>query len=218
MSQNVLVLHEGPNWWVKIADFGISKRLEEATELRTAIGTPYYVAPEVVGVYSVDSTQSVDHAYSFLVDIWSAGAIAFRMLTSQHAFSDRWQLFNYVVHGKPFPSQCLAGFSVSQVCVDFIQQAMAASPKKRPTAAESLAHPWIQTQVSISSADLAFRPRYQPRRVYDTQNIILTCFQSGEIRPRYRQCGGPHGFCEVEHYLIHTESKGAWDLCGRWKV
>jgi serine/threonine protein kinase len=182
-------------------------------ELRTAIGTPYYVAPEVVGVYSVDSTQSVDQAYSFLVDIWSAGAIAFRMLTSQHAFSDRWQLFNYVVHGKPFPSQCLTGFSVSQVCVDFIQQAMAASPKKRPSAAESLAHPWIQTQFSIS--DLAFCPRYQPRRICDTRNIILTCFQSGEIGPRYRQCGGPHGFC-VEHHLIHANSKGAWDLCGRW--
>jgi serine/threonine protein kinase len=128
--------------------------------LRTTIGTPYYVAPEVVGVYTADSTPSSNQEYSFLVDIWSAGAIAFRLLTSQYAFSDRWQLFNYVVHGKPFPSQYLAGFSVSQACIDFIEQAMAASPKKRPTAAQSLAHPWIQKHVAISDADPVFRPRY----------------------------------------------------------
>lgn len=160
MSQNVLILHKGPSWWVKIADFGISKRVEEATELRTAIGTHHYVAPEIVGVYTADSTPSGDQAYSFSVDIWSAGAIAFRMLTSQHAFSDRWQLFNYVVHGTPFPSQCLAAFSVSRACVDFIQQAMAASPKKRPTAAQGLAHAWTQRQASISGADPAFLTRY----------------------------------------------------------
>ena len=152
----------GPSWWVKIADFGISKRLEEATdmELRTAIGTPCYVAPEVVGVYSVDSTQSVDQAYSFLVDIWSAGAIAFRMLTSQHAFSDRWQLFNYVVHGKPFPSQRLAGFSVSQVCVDSHTASAAVHQFSRKS-------DLLQPRASSSSVDtdavFDFRPRFSPK-------------------------------------------------------
>ena len=51
ITQNVLVVHTGPDyWWVKIADFGISKRVIDGhTALRTQMGTPAFQAPEILG-------------------------------------------------------------------------------------------------------------------------------------------------------------------------
>jgi len=46
---NILVVRRHPDWWVKIADFGISKRTtEELTALRTLKFTPAFAAPELV--------------------------------------------------------------------------------------------------------------------------------------------------------------------------
>jgi serine/threonine protein kinase len=48
IRQNIFVVHMAPVWWVKIGDFGISKRVSnDETVLQTATGTPHYLAPEV---------------------------------------------------------------------------------------------------------------------------------------------------------------------------
>ena len=36
------------NWEVKIVDFGLSAKIEEPNSLSKKVGTPYYVAPEVL--------------------------------------------------------------------------------------------------------------------------------------------------------------------------
>ncbi|CAK1356379.1 unnamed protein product [Cercospora beticola] len=49
--QNLLVVQGGPAWHVKIADFGLSKRLvEDLSSLRTVAGTAGYMAPEILGI------------------------------------------------------------------------------------------------------------------------------------------------------------------------
>jgi serine/threonine protein kinase len=155
MYQNVLVLHTGPDWWVKITDFGISKR-SEGTALRTQIGTPSYQAPEVGGIYSGDSdsdTSDKDDAeqgpykpledpYTSAVDIWSIGAIAFRLLEGKVAFSNPRSLCKYVTRGKkfPIPKACAWG---DLPCADFIKQTMAGSASLRPSARDALQHSWM---------------------------------------------------------------------------
>ncbi|KAL9024368.1 MAG: hypothetical protein Q9196_006568 [Gyalolechia fulgens] len=55
---NILVVEKGPKWWIKIADFGISKRATEGlTALRTQTGTPAFAAPEVLGLGDLDDTN-----------------------------------------------------------------------------------------------------------------------------------------------------------------
>jgi serine/threonine protein kinase len=81
--QNILVLHPTPNWWVKISDFGISKKVE-GTALRTAIGTESYLAPEVRGFIADD--DNADGTFSLAVDVWAVGAIVFRMIAGQLPF------------------------------------------------------------------------------------------------------------------------------------
>lgn len=52
---NILVLYKSPAWWVKLGDFGISKRIEGTFGTMTLdIGTCGFMAPEVLGLYCDD--------------------------------------------------------------------------------------------------------------------------------------------------------------------
>ncbi len=147
-SKNVLVLHQGPEWWVKIADFGISKRID-GTALRTVIGTEAYLAPEVRGIYTPDFQENDESTFSFAVDIWAVGSITFRMITGQLAFPNPRRLFDYVVGGRPFPIEQTQ--SMSSECSDFVIRTMAASPRQRPTSQQALSSPWMQKQRRTSN-------------------------------------------------------------------
>lgn len=150
------MLHKAPEWWIKIADFGITKRIG-STALRTRIGTEAYLAPEVRGIYTADSKKDDEDTFSFAVDIWAVGAIVFRMVTGRLAFSDGRQLFNYVVYGSPFPIE----ESMSPECTTFVIETMAASPRHRPTSQQALSYLWIQIQEPIiNSSDLYSITRY----------------------------------------------------------
>lgn len=69
---NILVKSKGPDWWVKISDFGNSKRAEEGlTALRTLNGTPGFLAPEMLmqlGLFDDDDFEVSDE-YTVAVDI-----------------------------------------------------------------------------------------------------------------------------------------------------
>lgn len=70
-------------WWVKVADFGISKRAKEASGMTTLMGTPEYMTPEMLqrGIVLEDLAA---------VDIWAVGVMTFNMLTRQAAFQPFW--------------------------------------------------------------------------------------------------------------------------------
>ncbi|KXJ88770.1 kinase-like domain-containing protein, partial [Microdochium bolleyi] len=79
---NIMVKSPGPDWWVKIADFGLSKRRhEDFTTLHTMNrGTMGYAAPEILGL------QAGAASYTFAVDMWSLGAVVYKLVTCQAAF------------------------------------------------------------------------------------------------------------------------------------
>lgn len=131
--------------WVKIADFGISKRID-GTALRTAIGTEDYLAPEVQGFYPADFSEEDERTFSLAVDIWSVGAIAFRMIVGNLPFPSKRKLSDYAMRGQPFPTEESLGLEGTS----FIMETMAASPRLRPTSQQALSHPWIVSQGSIS--------------------------------------------------------------------
>ncbi|KAK0611936.1 kinase-like domain-containing protein [Immersiella caudata] len=142
--RNILIQTPGPNWWVKIADFGITKRVHEATGLTSVVGTPAYMAPEVQGIYPL-ADANLDHrsaGYTSAVDIWAIGAMAFHIMTGQAIFSAPQDLFQYVVMGTPlrFPKD----IGQTNQFEDFIGNLMAPPARLRPSARQAVHHPWIQ--------------------------------------------------------------------------
>ena len=74
-----------------LIDFSCAKRLE-ANRTSTLIGTPFYMAPEVIK----------QEEYSYNVDIWSLGVIFYEMLTGILPFgsgdSDPISIYNDILN------------------------------------------------------------------------------------------------------------------------
>lgn len=144
----------GPDWWVKIGDFGISKRAEEGlTALRTLIGTPGFLAPEVLVqlYFPDDSDLEISEEYTAAVDMWSLGEIAFRALTGEQPFPIR-SMRTYIKGLSSFPLDVLRAHGVSNEGCDLVKSLMAPIPKDRLTAKEALRHIWIEPQEAYSQA------------------------------------------------------------------
>jgi len=142
MSQNILLKAKPPdNWWVKIGDFGISKRVEEDDpgDSMTLKGTMGFLAPELLGF-----TKRIN---DYAPDLWSLGEILFVMLTKQPSFRDFGILSKYVQNPTTFPSPVLRARGVSDQALEFILSAMEPLPDERITTQTALAHPWMKTYV-----------------------------------------------------------------------
>jgi len=137
---NIMVVAKRP-WFVKIADFGISKRrLEDVTALHTLQrGTFGFAAPEVFGLGS----SSDDGSYTSAVDMWSLGAVVHGILTSAPPFRGLSDVVKYVTGATEFPVADLQKQNTSEHGQDFITKLMACDPKDRPPAAIAASHAWM---------------------------------------------------------------------------
>ncbi|TGJ76816.1 hypothetical protein E0Z10_g10823, partial [Xylaria hypoxylon] len=144
--KNILVVRDRPNWWVKIADFGLSKRIEGNTALRTRICTPAYAAPEVLGIftkYDLDLPREAMEEYSMAVDIWSLGSVVYRMRTGQDAFEDSRDLLQFVVYERPLFMGLLLSHGASAGCTKFIESCLIPSPSHRPAVDQLAGDSWL---------------------------------------------------------------------------
>lgn len=78
----LLVSQDRSNLEIKIADFGFAKELGEKEQEFLQCGTPIYMAPEI---FDPDN----EGGYRFKVDIWSAGVIAYLLLTGKTPFEGK---------------------------------------------------------------------------------------------------------------------------------
>ncbi|XP_026745469.1 serine/threonine-protein kinase 10-like [Trichoplusia ni] len=124
---------------VKLADFGVSAKNKSTLQKHdTFIGTPYWMAPEVVLCETFR-----DHPYDFKVDIWSLGItlIEFaQMEPPNHEMTPMRVLLKIQKSEPPAldqPSRWGKAFN------DFIARALVKDPEKRPTAVELLKHEFV---------------------------------------------------------------------------
>lgn len=134
--KNIMVVTKTPAWFVKIADFGISKRRQHdvTTMFTSQRGTLGFAAPEAIDENST---------YTFSVDMWSLGAVAYKILTSCMPFPTLKGLFQYENGKIPFPQDALKAKAVTEEGQDFITKLMQACPESRPTAKLAISHPWM---------------------------------------------------------------------------
>jgi serine/threonine protein kinase len=90
--ENLLLSEKSGNAQIKISDFGLSKIFNDAEVMKTACGTPGYVAPEVLR----------RQGYSKEVDLWSLGVITYILLCGYPPFFDQKnaELFKKIMAGR----------------------------------------------------------------------------------------------------------------------
>ncbi|KAH9890226.1 protein kinase-like domain-containing protein [Xylariomycetidae sp. FL2044] len=138
---NIMVVTKATDWYVKIADFGISKRRQEGvTTLRTIQqGTLGYAAPEAIGIGGDGNERS----YTLAVDMWSLGAVAYKMLTNEALFQNLNDLFRYTSGLLEFPASVLESYNITAEGKDFISSLVSPEPEMRPSSTSTSPHTWI---------------------------------------------------------------------------
>ena len=124
---------ENNNFNIKIIDFGLSILKNKTEKLHTILGTPYYMAPEVL-----------KGDYNEKCDIWSIGAIAYFLLTGTEPFKGETsnKIFAKILYSEPDYSPEKFR-NVSQNGIDFIKKCFVKDPDNRLSEQEGLKHPWF---------------------------------------------------------------------------
>ncbi|KAG0643277.1 kinase-like domain-containing protein, partial [Tuber brumale] len=139
---NIFVVRMSPVW-VKIGDFGISKRIlaQDTTTLHTQVSTRVYGAPEVMGLDPNRETSE----YTNSVDIWSLGCVVYELLVGTKLFVSEGQVIGYYYGKFPFPRDTLRALSppTDSVGISFLESLLVIQPEDRPTAASALKHVWL---------------------------------------------------------------------------
>jgi serine/threonine protein kinase len=116
----VLIKSQPPKgkWWVKISDFGISKRIEGSKAQSTVKGTLQYMAPELI--YHV-AGNSINY---LAADMWALGTMVYRLLTLMPVFPNPGAYTYYLVNVESFPLEELKKRNVNSDAILFIRSLM----------------------------------------------------------------------------------------------
>lgn len=139
--QNILLTSESPLGDIKVVDFGLSRLVSSGQEIREIMGTPEYVAPEILS-YEPISTAT---------DMWSIGVLAYVMLTGISPFlgDEKQETFLNI-------SQINISYTeeelqhLDRAAIHFIKSLLIKEPESRATAEDCLKHQWLQCPESIS--------------------------------------------------------------------
>ena len=125
---HVHVVVDGP--WVdvlvreQIGDLGVSRILGRDSNLESRVGTPLYLAPELIR----------QQPYSYKVDIWSLGCVIYTLAALQPPFrgENLLALAQVILHKKPKPLPPFYTKSLRVVVASMLEKVAS----KRPTIAQ----------------------------------------------------------------------------------
>ena len=127
---------------LKAIDFGLAAFVDgegPVTDLPLE-GTPWFMAPETLSneVYKAS-------------DIWSAGVMAYQLLTGKFPFNDKRNPYEPALSQvwksiltEPLNMSEARWKNISPEARDFVAKLLDKDPAKRPTAQEALKHPWLK--------------------------------------------------------------------------
>ena len=149
--ENILFQTDEPYSDIKIIDFGLSRKYSADQKMHTILGTPYYIAPEVL-----------KGNYDEKCDIWSIGALTYIMLSGEPPFKGKSnnEIFMKIIKD-PIKFNPYKWNNLTENSKDFIKICLNKDPDKRPSAIEALSHKWFLHFIQVSN------------QKYITQDILL---------------------------------------------
>ncbi|KAL9380648.1 hypothetical protein Peur_026305 [Populus x canadensis] len=183
--ENILLATSGQ---MKLADFGLAVRMSNGNNafvnisvvfryiqahshlpgytsgLRGAVGSPAYVAPEVLA-----------GDYSEKVDIWSAGVLLHALLVGVLPFQgDSLEAVFEAIKKVNLDFKSELWESVSQPARDLIAHMLTRDVSARLTADEILGHPWIVFYTEPTQKELTPKSKFQDHVTLTSQQLTLT--------------------------------------------
>ena len=147
--ENILFSKKGVSGEIKLIDFGLATTSNKGNDLKTIVGTPYYLAPEVLRGH-----------YTFSCDVWSLGVLLYILLSGYLPFggeSTQEVLYKVTAFTEPsFSNQVWQ--NISPAAKDLIYQMLRPDPKDRITAAQALNTTWFLNSES-SPASIVINPQ-----------------------------------------------------------
>ncbi|XP_041807381.1 myosin light chain kinase, smooth muscle isoform X3 [Chelmon rostratus] len=128
---------------IKLIDFGLARRLENAGTLKVLFGTPEFVAPEVINY----------EAISYPTDMWSIGVICYILLSGLSPFmgdNDNETLSNVTSATWDFEDEAFD--EISDTAKDFITNLLKKDMKARLTCAQCYEHTWLKQDTNTMKA------------------------------------------------------------------
>lgn len=166
---NVLLTSSGS---LKLADFGLAVRILDGQSLSGVVGTPAYVAPEVLA-----------GEYSEKVDIWSAGVLLHALLVGILPFHGGTleAVFESI---KTVDLDLDSGLwkSVSQPARDLLARMLTRDVSTRPSTDEVLRHPWILYYADPVLKTLTLTPTWSKSRRMMWQQLTLEAGPDSESK------------------------------------
>lgn len=160
--ENLLLLTPSADADVKVADFGLATIIKDHELLFDAVGTPNYIAPEILLCL-----EEEPEGYGVEVDMWSAGVILYILLCGfppffaeddegNYGFVKRengktashtplTELYDSIIDGnykflKPWWDE------ISDQAKDLVEHLLCTDPDARYTPQQVFAHPWMSGQ------------------------------------------------------------------------
>ncbi|KXN70308.1 Pkinase-domain-containing protein [Conidiobolus coronatus NRRL 28638] len=140
-AANILLTEAGQ---VQLCDFGIAREISlNSLQRYSFVGTPYWMAPEVIREGSV---------YDFKADIWSLGITVYEIATGNPPYAEQDPRSALMMLSQNKPPKLVGPFS--PLIKEFVAFCLTNNPEERPTADELLKHRFIKAYSKIPASVL----------------------------------------------------------------
>eukprot|EP00252_Welwitschia_mirabilis_P024842 TRINITY_DN752_c0_g1_i3.p1 TRINITY_DN752_c0_g1~~TRINITY_DN752_c0_g1_i3.p1 ORF type:complete len:256 (-),score=38.94 TRINITY_DN752_c0_g1_i3:554-1321(-) len=188
---------------LKICDFGYSKSSVLHSKPKSTVGTPAYIAPEVLSRKEYDGKQA---------DVWSCGVTLYVMLVGAYPFEDQNDPKNF---RKTIQRIMNVQYSipdyvhVSQECKHLLARIFVANPARRITIKEIRNHPWFLKNLpkELREGAEASYPHDESSNPPQSVEEIMRILEEARIPPPKPKVVDPFPWDEDEEQEAAPEEK-----------